>query len=114
MGRLQQTPAQDLETAHLERQAPPQPWQLAQASAGRLAEAPVLDCKARQLVLVAQDSLVVEDLPGSPLQASLLLDLLLQASVALLVVLPVSLLPLEAAASLRGDDRLFSSRVHSG
>lgn len=63
----------------------------------------VLDCKARQLVSVAQVLLVVEDLPVS-LPASLLLDLLLRASAVLLVALPVSLLPLVAAASLRGDE----------
>lgn len=62
-----------------------------------------MDCKARQLVSVAQVLLVVEDLPVS-LPASLLLDLLLRASAVLLVALPVSLLPLVAAASLRGDE----------
>jgi hypothetical protein len=103
MDRLQQTPAQDSEPAHLVRQASPQLWRLAQASAGRQAEALVSDCKARQLVSVVLDLLVVEDLPVS-LQVSRLLDLLLRASVVLLVALPVSLLPLAAAASLRGDE----------
>ena len=101
--RLLQTPVQDSETVHLDRQASLQPWRLAQASAGRQAEVLVLDCKARQLVSVAQVLLVVEDLPVS-LPASLLLDLLLRASAVLLVALPVSLLPLVAAASLRGDE----------
>jgi hypothetical protein len=103
MGRLLQTPAQDSETVRLVRQASPWLWRPVQASAGRQAEALALDCRVRQLVLVALDLLVVEDLPVS-LQVSRLLDLLLRASVVLPVALPVSLLLLVAAASLRGDE----------
>ena len=103
MDLLQQTPAQDLETAHPERQALPQLWQLAQASAGRLAEALVLDCKARQLVLVAQDSLVVEDLPASLLLVSLLLVSPRLALVDLPAVLLLALHLLLAADTLAGD-----------
>jgi hypothetical protein len=92
----------------LERQASPWLWRLAQVSAGRQAEALALDCRVRQLVLVALDLLAVEDLLDSLHQVSRLLDLLLRASVALLVAHPVSLLPLVAVASLRGDESMFS------
>ena len=104
MDRLLRTPAQDSEPVRLERQASPWLWRLAQVSAGRQAEALALDCRVRQLVLVALDSLVVADLPVSLHQVSRLLDLLLRASVAHLAAHPVLLLPLVAVASLRGDE----------
>jgi hypothetical protein len=88
----------------LERQAFPWLWRLAQASADRQAEVLALDCRVRQLASAALDSLVVADLPVSLHQVSRLLDLPLRASVVLLVDHPVSLLPLVAAASLRGDE----------
>ena len=69
-----------------------------------------MDCRAQQLASVAQASLVVEDLPGS-LLVSLLLGLLPRASVALLVALLVSPLPLEVAASLQGDDEIITLLV---
>lgn len=96
-----QIPARDLETVRLEALLP-QPWQQALVSADLQAEVPVLDYKVRQLVSADQASLAVVHHLAS-LLASLLLGLLLLASVDLLVDLPALHRPLVAAVSHLGD-----------
>lgn len=97
-----QTPAPDLETAHLEAQELPQPWQQALASADRQAEVQALDSKVPQRVLEDLALVAVAHRLAS-LQDSLLLASLHLALVDLPVDLLALHLPLAAAASLPGD-----------
>jgi hypothetical protein len=76
MDRHPPTQAPDLETAHLEAQALPQPWQQAQVSADRQAEAQVSDFRALPLVWVDLASLVVAQRLASLLVSLLRVSLL--------------------------------------